>query len=93
MVHRWGSLFVLVASASACSSVESSEQDLVGGRAANAGEFPSTLIVGVNAYYSFRPKDVDPDGISVTNWHTRLDREARFELGAWLEDLGVEIDQ
>ena len=46
-------------------------------------------IVGVNAYYSFAPEAEDPKRVSVTNWHTRLDTDARNGVGAWLVDLGV----
>ncbi|MBX3222402.1 MAG: trypsin-like serine protease [Labilithrix sp.] len=46
-------------------------------------------IVGVNAYYSFRSPGEDASRISVTNWHTRLDRDSRFDTGAWLASLGV----
>ena len=45
-----------------------------------------SVIVGVNAYYSFPLND----DISVTNWHTRLDVNARFGIGQWLRDRGVE---
>jgi hypothetical protein len=48
-------------------------------------------IVGVNAYYSFRPTSDDPAGKSVTNWHTRLDDDSRFEVGRWLKGLGVRV--
>jgi hypothetical protein len=48
-----------------------------------------SVIVGINAYYSFLPRDEDPDRISMTNWHTRLDGTSRFAIGAWLGDLGV----
>lgn len=48
-------------------------------------------IVGVNAYYSFKSAADDPAGVSVTNWHTRLDSESRFEVGKWLKGLGVRV--
>lgn len=44
-------------------------------------------LVGVNAYYTFQ----DSDGVSVTNWHTRLDAASRYGIGAWLENLGVNV--
>ncbi|WP_437636846.1 carbohydrate-binding domain-containing protein [Sorangium sp. So ce854] len=43
------------------------------------------LIVGVNSYYTFS----DESGISRTNWHTRLDSAARYDVLTWLKDLGV----
>ncbi|MEZ4258437.1 MAG: trypsin-like serine protease [Polyangiaceae bacterium] len=46
-------------------------------------------IIGVNAYYSFADASVDPDRVSKTNWHTRLDGASRFDVGAWLAELGV----
>lgn len=46
-------------------------------------------IVGVNAYYSFHGKSVDPARISRTNWHVRLDVGSRFDTGTWLATLGV----
>ncbi len=48
-------------------------------------------VVGVNAYYSFLPKSQDPDRVSLTNWHTRLDESTRWHVGAWLRDQGVSI--
>jgi hypothetical protein len=50
-----------------------------------------SLIVGVNAYYSFRPAAVDSAHVSVTNWHTRLDVDSRFDVGSWLASLGVNV--
>lgn len=47
-------------------------------------------IVGVNAYYSFLPKETDPKGISVTNWHTRLDAASRWDIGGWLARNGAQ---
>jgi hypothetical protein len=44
------------------------------------------LVVGVNAYYTF----ADGNGISTTNWHTRLD-PARYGVLAWLQTQGVNI--
>ncbi len=49
----------------------------------------ANVIVGVNAYYSF--KFDDPKGISVTNWHTRLDTAGRADVGSWLAQLGVQV--
>jgi hypothetical protein len=46
-----------------------------------------SVVVGVNAYYTFTGNS----GVSVTNWHTRLDQGSRFEIGAWLEALGVQV--
>lgn len=46
-------------------------------------------IVGVNAYYSFAPEAEDPRKVSVTNWHTRLDVNARNGVATWLTNLGV----
>jgi hypothetical protein len=47
-----------------------------------------SLIVGVNAYYSFTEDD---SGVSATNWHTRLDQDSRFQIGSWLAGLGVRV--
>jgi len=44
-------------------------------------------VVGVNAYYSFRPDD--GYDVSVTNWHTRLDVASRFDIGSFLASAGV----
>ncbi|MGC4065266.1 MAG: trypsin-like serine protease [Polyangiaceae bacterium] len=46
------------------------------------------LVVGVNAYYSFLPAS---NGVSQTNWHTRLDGGARYPVLDWLSKLGVNI--
>jgi hypothetical protein len=46
-------------------------------------------IVGINSNYTFRPESVDPNGVPVTNWHTRLDDQSKFKVGAWLASLGV----
>jgi hypothetical protein len=46
------------------------------------------LVVGVNAYYSFLPNS---NGVSQTNWHTRLDGAARYPVLDWLSTLGVNI--
>lgn len=52
----------------------------------------SRLIVGVNAYYSFKPQSADPSRVSVTNWHTRLDGESRFDIAGWLASIpGVRL--
>lgn len=48
-----------------------------------------TVIVGVNAYYSFLPRFRDPDRVSYTNWHTRLDESSPWQVNPWLRDLGV----
>jgi hypothetical protein len=46
-----------------------------------------SIVVGVNAYYTFK----DGTGISMTNWHTRLDVRSRFQIGQWLRTLGVQL--
>ena len=46
-------------------------------------------IVGVNAYYSFRPDD--GYDVSMTNWHTRLDVGSRFDIGSFLAEAGVSV--
>jgi len=46
-------------------------------------------IVGVNAYYDFAPEAEDPKHVSITNWHTRLDENARNGVATWLVQLGV----
>lgn len=43
-------------------------------------------VVGVNAYYSFN----DGGNISWTDWHTRTSLHSRFNVGAWLQGLGVD---
>jgi hypothetical protein len=56
------------------------------------GDGSSRVIVGVNAYYSFREQSVDPSRISVTNWHTRLDAESRYDTGSWIASIeGVKL--
>jgi hypothetical protein len=47
------------------------------------------VIVGVNSFYSFPPEASDPNGISNTNWHARVDNGSEDKVGAWLADLGV----
>jgi hypothetical protein len=47
------------------------------------------VIVGVNHSYTFRPASVDPVGLPVTNLHTRVDEDSRFQIGAWLEGFGA----
>lgn len=56
-----------------------------------ADDGTASTIVGVNAYYSFAPANANAQGnwTSVTNWHTRLDVESRFDVGSWLTSLGV----
>jgi hypothetical protein len=49
----------------------------------------TNVIVGVNASYSF---EVGGD-IPVTNWHTRLDAQARHGVAAWLESVGVSMSK
>lgn len=46
----------------------------------------NSVIVGVNAFYSFVP---NADGRSYTNWHTRLDEPSHYDIGAWLASIGV----
>lgn len=43
------------------------------------------VIVGVNSYYNFDPND--RVGVSLTNWHTRLDNDAAEGVGAWVQSL------
>jgi hypothetical protein len=43
-------------------------------------------IVGVNAYYSFTSSS---NGVSRSNWHTRLDIRSRFDVGSWVASLGA----
>lgn len=45
---------------------------------------PDGAVVGVNANYTLRPADVDPVGLPVTNWHTRLDPASRHDVAAFL---------
>ena len=48
-----------------------------------------TVVVGVNANYTFRPEAKDDKGLPVTNWHTRLDDRSRHAVAAWLRSTGV----
>jgi V8-like Glu-specific endopeptidase len=48
-----------------------------------------TVVVGVNANYTFRPEAKDDKGLPVTNWHTRLDDRSRHAVAAWLRSVGV----
>ncbi len=43
------------------------------------------VIVGVNSYYNFDPND--RVGVSLTNWHTRLDLAATASVGDWVQSL------
>lgn len=43
------------------------------------------VIVGVNAYYNFS-SNTQAD-VSLTNWHTRLDLQAKAGVGAWLQSI------
>ncbi len=52
------------------------------------GDTASLLVVGINAYYTF-PEPFD--GVSQTNWHTRLDASAPGKVTTWLEAQGVAI--
>jgi len=47
----------------------------------------SLVVVGVNANYTLRPPEVDPSGLPVTNWHTRLDARSRHDVAGWLRSL------
>lgn len=51
------------------------------------GATSELLVVGVNAYYSFG----GGASASLTNWHTRLDTEARYGVNTWLQELGVNM--
>jgi hypothetical protein len=44
-------------------------------------------VVGVNASYTFLPSDRTP----VTNWHARVDGDARWGVASWLESLGARM--
>lgn len=48
-----------------------------------------SLVVGVNAYYSF----ISSNGISYTNWHTRLDASSASHIADWLRGLGANVVQ
>lgn len=54
---------------------------------------PADTLVGINAYYTFLPKEEDRLQVSVTNWHTRVDGESRFAIGAWLEARGARVQR
>lgn len=47
------------------------------------------VVVGVNANYTFVPEGDAKDGLPVTNWHTRLDRDSRHHVADWLREVGV----
>lgn len=47
----------------------------------------ANVVVGVNASYTFLPNGRIP----VTNWHARVDREARWGTALWLESMGVRM--
>ncbi len=53
--------------------------------AACVGACRSLEIVGVHSSYTFYPIGVR--GLSVTNWHTRLDDDSAFAVGPWLRGL------
>ncbi|NOU28021.1 MAG: hypothetical protein HOO96_08965, partial [Polyangiaceae bacterium] len=42
-------------------------------------------VVGVHSSYTFYPISIR--GLSVTNWHTRLDDSSAFAVGPWLRSL------
>jgi hypothetical protein len=44
-------------------------------------------VVGVNASYTFLPDS----NVPVTNWHTRLDGDARWGVASWLESFGAHL--
>ncbi|NOU30918.1 MAG: trypsin-like serine protease [Polyangiaceae bacterium] len=44
-------------------------------------------VVGVNASYTFLPSERLP----VTNWHARVDGDARWGVAAWLKALGANM--
>lgn len=46
-------------------------------------------IAGVNANYTLLPEAQDPLGLPVTNWHTRLDGDARHAIATWLGEHGA----
>lgn len=48
-------------------------------------------IVGVNANYTLLPDEQDPLGLPVTNWHTRLDGDARHAVASWLAAHGATL--
>lgn len=48
-----------------------------------------TVVVGVNANYTFA-KD-DPSGLPLTNWHTRLDGASKHDVAGWLTRCGVPV--
>lgn len=43
-------------------------------------------IIGVNAYYTFGDGN---GGVSLRDWHTRTGNQTRYNVGSWLESLGV----
>lgn len=45
------------------------------------------LTTGINAYYTFE----DGNGVSQTNWHTRVDGSSRYSVLSWLRSLGVTV--
>ena len=47
----------------------------------------ANVVVGVNASYTFLPNGRIP----VTNWHVRVDRDARWGTAQWLESMGVRM--
>ena len=51
-------------------------------------EASGLLVVGINAYYTF-PSPFD--GVSQTNWHTRVDAAAPQGVLAWLSGLGANV--
>ena len=47
----------------------------------------TSRVVGVNASYTFMPSGFVP----VTNWHARVDGDARWGVSSWLESLGARM--
>ena len=47
---------------------------------------PGRGIIGVNAYYTF---PTDGSRISLRDWHTRTSNQTRYNVGSWLDSLGV----
>jgi len=46
-------------------------------------------VVGVNASYTFLPAS----NVPVTNWHTRLDGDARWGVASWLAAFGARLSR
>ncbi len=48
-------------------------------------------VVGINSNYTFAPEDVDPAGLPVTNWHTRIDDGSSHKVASWLSSVGIKL--